>query len=148
MKHIALSLAMSAALIGLQTVPAFAGSYKGPTGLQLYSLRDDFAKDVPGTLKFTSELGFREVELAGTYKLKPDEFKKLLDANKLKPVAGHFPYNQLRDDPEGVAKDAKALGLKYVGCAWIPTRATSTKSSAALLLRCSIKPARCSPSTA
>ncbi|OHE76060.1 MAG: sugar phosphate isomerase [Verrucomicrobia bacterium GWF2_62_7] len=120
MKHIALSLAASAALLGLQTVPAFAGSYKGPTGLQLYSLRADFDKDVPGTMKFVSDLGFREVEVGNTYKLTPVEFKKLLDANKLKPIAGHFPYNRLRDDPEGVAQEAKVIGLKYVGCAWIP----------------------------
>ena len=107
-------------MLGLQTVPAFAGSYKGPTGLQLYSLRADFDKDVPGTMKFVSDLGFREVEVGNTYKLTPVEFKKLLDANKLKPIAGHFPYNRLRDDPEGVAQEAKVIGLKYVGCAWIP----------------------------
>jgi len=35
-------------------------------------------------------------------------------------VASHFPYERWRDDAEGAAQDAKALGLKYVGCAWIP----------------------------
>ena len=120
MKFITLSLAVSAALLGLQTAPAFAGSYKGPTGLQLYSLRADFNKDVPSTLKFAHDLGFKVVELAGTYKLTPVEFKKQLDENGLVPIAGHFPFDKLRDDPEGVAADAKALGLKYAGCAWIP----------------------------
>ena len=120
MKFITLSAAVSAALLGLQTVSSFAGSYEGPTGLQLYSLRADFAKDVPGTLKFAHDLGFREVELAGTYKLTPVEFKKQLDDNGLVPIAGHFSFDKLRDDPESVAADAKALGLKYAGCAWIP----------------------------
>ena len=120
MKHIALSLVVSAALLSLQTAPSFAGSYKGPTGLQLYSLRADFAKDVPGTLKFARELGFREVELAGTYKLKPEEFKKMLDENGLKPIATHFPYERYRDDIDGVIRDAKIFGLKYAGVAWIP----------------------------
>lgn len=120
MKQIALPLALGAALLSLQTPPAQAGSFKGSADLQLYSLRADFAKDVPGTLKLVRDLGFKQVELAGTYNLPPAEFKKLLDANKLKPIAGHFPFDKLRTDPESVARDAKALGLKYAGCAWIP----------------------------
>ena len=94
-------------------------SFKGPLGLQLYSLRADFAKDVPGTLKKVRDLGFKYVELAGTYGLSPEKFKEALDANGLVAVAGHFPYERFRDDVEGVAGEAKALGLKYVGCAWI-----------------------------
>jgi sugar phosphate isomerase/epimerase len=95
-------------------------SFKGPVGLQLYSLRDDFAKDVPGTLKKVRDLGFKYVELAGTYNLTPEKFKEQLDANGLVAIAGHFPYEKWRDDAESTAKDAAALGLKYAGCAWIP----------------------------
>lgn len=95
-------------------------SFKGPIGLQLYSLRNQFAKDVPGTLSQVKSFGFRIVELAGTYNLAPDKFRAELEAHGLKAVAGHFPYERFRDDPEGVAKEAKALGLEYAGCAWIP----------------------------
>jgi sugar phosphate isomerase/epimerase len=95
-------------------------SFKGPLGLQLYSLRDAFAKDVPGTLKKVRDYGFKYVELAGTYNLTPEQFKKALDAAGLVAVSGHFPYERLRDDAEGVAREAQALGLQYVGCAWIP----------------------------
>jgi len=95
-------------------------SFKGPIGVQLYSLREDFKKDVPGTLKKVSDFGFRYVELAGTYGLSPEEFKKLLDQNQLEPVAGHFDYGRFRKDPADVAREAKALGLKYAGVAWIP----------------------------
>jgi sugar phosphate isomerase/epimerase len=97
-------------------------SFKGPVGLQLYSLRDSFAKDVPGTLDKAAALGFNYVELAGTYNLPPEKFRNLLREKRLKPVAGHFPFERLRDDPAGVAKEAKALGLQYAGCAWIPHR--------------------------
>lgn len=95
-------------------------SFKGPIGLQLYSLRADFATEVPGTLKKVKDYGFKIVELAGTYNSTPEKFKQMLDAHGLKPVSGHFPYDRYRDDAEGVARDAKALGLEYVGCAWIP----------------------------
>lgn len=95
-------------------------SFKGPLGLQLYSLRADFAKDVPGTLKRVHDMGFKYVELAGTYNMAPEKFKEALAANGLVAIAGHFGYEQYRDNPEGVAREAEALGLKYAGCAWIP----------------------------
>lgn len=94
-------------------------SFKGPIGLQLYSLRDQFAKDVPGTLDKVRDMGIVYVETAGTYGLSPEKFKAELDARGLKAVSGHFPYARFRDDPEGIAREAQALGLKYAGCAWI-----------------------------
>jgi sugar phosphate isomerase/epimerase len=94
-------------------------SFKGPVGLQLYSLRAEFAKDVPGTLDKVRDFGFKDVELAGTYGLTPEEFKKELDARGLKAISAHFPFERFKNDIEGIAREAKALGLKYAGCAWI-----------------------------
>ena len=94
-------------------------SFKGPLGLQLYSLRDQFAKDTPGTLDKVREMGFTDVELAGTYKLNPEEFKAELDKRGLKAVSAHFPYARFRDDLDGVIREAKTLGLHYAGTAWI-----------------------------
>lgn len=123
MKRFHLSLSLPVCLVGLfslAALPASGAAFKGKLGLQLYSLRADFAKDVPGTLGKASAFGFRNAELAGTYDLEPKAFRKLLKEHKLKAVAGHFPYEKFRDDAEAVARDAKALGLKYAGCAWIP----------------------------
>ena len=94
-------------------------SFKGPIGLQLYSLRGEFIRNVPGTVEKVKGYGFKIVELAGTYNLPPEKFKQLLDVNGLKPVSGHFPFERYRDDVESVAREAKALGLEYAGCAWI-----------------------------
>ena len=95
-------------------------SFKGPIGLQLYSLRGDFAKDVPGTMANVKGYGIKYVELAGTYKMPTDKFLALLDANGLKAISGHFSYDMYRTNAHGVAHEAEALGLKYAGCAWIP----------------------------
>ncbi len=95
-------------------------SFKGPIGLQLYSLRGLFTKSVPQGLALTKSYGIKDVELAGTYGMPPEKLKAMLDEHGLNPVAGHFSFDKLRDDPEGVAKEAKALGLKYAGSAWIP----------------------------
>jgi len=93
--------------------------FKGPVGLQLYSLRASFAKDVPGTLDKVKSFGIKYVELASTYNLPPEKFKQMLDERGLVAVSAHFPYERFRDDAEGVAKEAKALGLTYAGLAWI-----------------------------
>ena len=120
MKRIIASLALAALLGGFAPLPLHAASFNGNLGLQLYSLRADFAKDVPGSLKKTHDLGFQYAELAGSYNLKPDEYTKLLAANHIKPIGCHFGFDRWRDDAEGAAREAKALGLKYAGCAWIP----------------------------
>jgi sugar phosphate isomerase/epimerase len=118
----AISCAFLAALIPSAIgAPVGTGpSFKGPLGLQLYSLRDQFAKDVPGTLDKVRDMGFKEVELAGTYGLSPEDFKKELDARGLKAVSGHFPYDRFRNDLVGIIREAKVFGFQYVGCAWIP----------------------------
>lgn len=105
-------------------------SFKGPIGLQLYSLRTQFAKDVPAALDQVRGYGIQYVELAGTYKLPPAEFKAQLDARGLKPISGHFPFERCRDNVEDVARDAKTLGLQYVGCAWIPHQGTFNEKAA------------------
>jgi sugar phosphate isomerase/epimerase len=99
-------------------------SFKGPTGLQLYSLRDMFkAEGVAPTLDKVRQWGFKYVEVAGTYGMTPREFKAELDKRGLVPIGSHFPYDRLRDDIDGVIRDAKDLGIPYVGCAWIAHRA-------------------------
>ena len=117
--------------LGMLKVATGAGlSFKGPMGLQLYSLREQFARDVPATLDRVRDFGVQYVELAGTYNLTPERFKQHLDAKGLKPISGLFPYEQFRDKVEEVARDAKVLGLEYVGCAWIPHQAAFDEKTA------------------
>jgi len=115
----ALSYSTNPASASGQNKTGTGRSFKGPIGLQLYSLRDQFAKDVPATLDQVRRFGFEYVELAGTYKLTPKEFKQQLEARGLKAVSAHFPFERFRDNIEDVVREAKDLGLTYVGCAWI-----------------------------
>lgn len=95
-------------------------SFRGPVGLQLYSLRREFAKDVPGTLARVREMGFTIIELAGTYNRPPAQFREELAKLNLKPVSMHASFEALRDKLDSVISDARALGVEYIGCAWIP----------------------------
>ncbi|MFD1141602.1 sugar phosphate isomerase/epimerase family protein [Larkinella insperata] len=113
------TLLFSTLLAVCLTVSGFAQP-KSPVGLQLYSFREQFPKDVEGTLAKVREMGFREVELAGTYGLAPADFKKLLDKYGLKPISTGASFEDLAGNVPKVLAEAKALGVKYVMCAWIP----------------------------
>jgi sugar phosphate isomerase/epimerase len=103
-----------------QTSAGVGRGFKGPVGLQLYSLRDQFKQDVAGTLDQVRAFGITHVELAGTYGVAPEKFKEQLDARQLKAISAHFSYEQCRDHIDDVVREAKLLGLQYAGCAWIP----------------------------
>ena len=124
--HLMVSCAASLAAVLLNSSIAAGASvgtgpsFKGPVGLQLYSLRDQFPKDLPGTLDEVKKFGFKYAEVAGTYGMTPEQFTAQLKARGIKPIGAHFDYDRYRTDPEGVAREAKSLGLKYAGCAWIP----------------------------
>ena len=74
------------------------GSFPGPIGLQLYSLRNQLARDVPGTLNLVKGFGFRQVELAGTYG-SPRQVRAQLDSRGLKQQRT-FPFERLSTDVE------------------------------------------------
>lgn len=89
-------------------------------GLELYSLRDYLKTDVSGTLAYVKSLGITEVEVAGTYGMKTEDFKAELDKAGLKPYSTLMDYNLFKDSISKVVATCKALGIKYAGCAWIP----------------------------
>jgi sugar phosphate isomerase/epimerase len=119
---VAASVLLVAIAIGCatETGPGIGKSFKGPIGLQLYSLRAQFTRNVPEAVKTVQGFGIKEVELAGLYNLKPDVLNQMLTSAGLQPISEHIAFERLRDDPEGAAKEAQIFGLKYVGTAWIP----------------------------
>ena len=115
-----LALLLVVATSAVPALRAEGGAFTAPVGLQLYSLRSQFAlRGVPWTLDQVKAFGITEVELAGTYNLSAADFKKELDARGLRAVSGHFPYARYQKDLDNVVRDAQALGLKFAGCAWI-----------------------------
>ncbi|MFZ0590405.1 MAG: hypothetical protein WAM39_07985, partial [Bryobacteraceae bacterium] len=67
-------------LIFAMGISALADSgVPGPLGLELYSLRREIAKDLPGTLAFTRRLGFTDVEVPQLYGLPANKFRSELD---------------------------------------------------------------------
>lgn len=106
--------------------------FKGALAVQLWSFRADFKKDVPGTLRRVRELGFTNVELAGTYGMTAAEFRAALDKAGLRAVSMHVDYQTARDHLDQVIRDAKTLGVTYVGVPWIKSPFTREDCVAAI----------------
>lgn len=90
-------------------------------GIQLYSLRNQFEKDVPGTMAKISSWGITIIEGGeNTYGLEESKFIALLKEHGLKTASVGASFEELRDHPEKSLQRAKAFGASYVMCAWIP----------------------------
>ena len=84
--------------------------------LQLYSLRELTAKDPLAGLQLTAELGFKNVELAGTYGYTAKEFAAVLSNYGLKPVSAHIAVNAAPDDLKRQAEELNLLGCGACVC--------------------------------
>jgi sugar phosphate isomerase/epimerase len=69
-----------------------------PIGLQLYSVREDCARDLPGTLDAVARMGYVAVEFAGYYGRNAQELRKLLDDRGLKCCGTHTGFNTIMGD--------------------------------------------------
>ena len=123
---------------GARTVGALlvAGEPQGQhqkidVGLQLYSLRNQLPKDVPGTLKLVKEMGITDVEVAGfPMSYTPEQTRDALEKAGLKPTGVHYQWDRLSSDIDGIIKEAKTLGVEYVTLPWIPNNGNFTAENA------------------
>jgi len=88
-----------------------------PIALQLYTVRDECAKDFVGTLKKVAEIGYDGVELAGTYWLSAAELRKTLADSDLKCVGNHMPKER---DLRKLIDLNSELGCSYVSAPCLP----------------------------
>lgn len=89
-------------------------------GIQLYSLRNQFKTDIPGTLSLIKGWGITKVEGGSSYGMDLKEFQGLLKKNNLSVVSVGAGFGDLENNPQKVVDLAKAYGAKYVMCAGIP----------------------------
>jgi sugar phosphate isomerase/epimerase len=108
-----------AILIFNETVSAQKPLYTAPFGVQTYTFRRSIGNDPAKVLDTIKMLGFTEVE-GGGGRIAPEDFKKLCDERGISIPSTGADYGQLVRAPDSVVMRAKALGSKYVMCAWIP----------------------------
>lgn len=117
------TLMVAAATVALCLSPASghrAEHHPINIGLQLYSLRAQLARDVPGSLALVERWGITDVEAAGFYGLTPTQFRAQLDRHHLHASGGHFGWELFSANVDAVIRDAKILGCTYVTVPWVP----------------------------
>ena len=93
--------------------PLMAKSLKSkPIGIQLYTVRELFAKDPMGTLEQVAAIGYREVEYGGGGYDKMDHaaLRKTMERLGLTSPSIHVGYEALASDFDGAVAMTKALG--------------------------------------
>ena len=81
-----------------------------PISVQLYSVRNALAEDLPGTLDRIAALGFENVELFG-FVDKVDEYRDALAASGLKALSAHAQMVET-GEAERTLEAAAALGIQ------------------------------------
>lgn len=114
-----LAMAGLASKTGLASPASEAKKLKS-FGIQLWSVRDDLAKDPKGVLKQLASYGYKQIESFEGSKgmfwgMTNTEFRAEMDALGMKIIASHCDINK---DFEKKAADAAAIGMKYLICPW------------------------------
>jgi sugar phosphate isomerase/epimerase len=105
--------------------------------LQLYTIRDAMALDVPGSLKKVSDTGYKYLELAGYadgkfYGMEPADFKKLVNDLGMEILSSHTQVEAqgiTLDNARKMAEDHAKLGVKYCIQPWVVPEARTTLAS-------------------
>jgi len=117
----------AAASLGLLKAGLLKAVPRIPVALQLFSVRQQCDKDLPGTLARVAEFGYEGVELAGYYGRPPLVFRKMLADNKLPICAAHVPYESLQGSfLESTIQFQKDLGNKNLIVPGLPSAAMSS----------------------
>ncbi|NEW81282.1 MAG: sugar phosphate isomerase/epimerase [Mariniphaga sp.] len=109
---------------------------KHPVGFQVYTIREMFVKDFPGTLKMMANLGYQGVEMCSPpgyitsgfeplVKMKPEVMRQVITDAGLTCESSHFTFGELKDNLEERIEYSKKLGLTQMICSsfWLPKEA-------------------------
>jgi sugar phosphate isomerase/epimerase len=129
-----LTTSAAATTAALATTPMnlfAADSYGGnkiPFALQLYSVRNECAKDLPGTVKAVAKMGYKAVEFAGYHGRDAKTLRAMLDDVGLKCCGTHIALDTLLGDnlPKTVEFN-KTLGNPFLIVPSLPGKYTKTK---------------------
>jgi len=90
-----------------------------PIAVQLYSLREEAAKDFPGVLARLGEIGYVGVEPAGLHNLTAEQFTKCVDDAGLVVCSAHGDLPK-GDNVNAILDHQEAIGSKDLVVAFLP----------------------------
>jgi sugar phosphate isomerase/epimerase len=82
-------------------------------GLQLYSVRDEAEKDLPGVLEAVARMGYQGVEFAGYFGHNLADLRRQLEGLGLAAIGTHTRFADLAQDVARVIQEHHTLGAAY-----------------------------------
>lgn len=122
-KKTLLTLGLAGGLVSSQVI-AQKKLFPEAPGIVSYTYRNQFAKDVPGTLDLIKANGITDIEFSSLFKQTPEDLRKMCDARGLKCSSYGVSYEDLVNKTEEVGKTARILGASFVRIAGIPYKGT------------------------
>jgi sugar phosphate isomerase/epimerase len=98
----------------LPSSAASARALRYPPGVQLWTIKEDLARDFDGTLRAVGQLGYRRVEAAGWHGRTARQFRDSVRAAGLDVVSAHHGLKDLIADTEGRLGFARDVGVEYI----------------------------------
>lgn len=92
---------------------------KAKIGYQLYSAREEAAKDLLSVLKQLKEQGYDGVEFAGFYGHSAEEIKKMLAEVGLEAASSHVAIQLLMQDPYGIISYHQQIGCPRIAIPYL-----------------------------
>ena len=108
----------------------FSKSLQDTPGVVSFTFRNEFSKDVPGTLDFIKEMGIRNIEFSNLFGKTAAEMRALLDARGMVCTSYGVYYDALTNKTDEVIQNAKTLGAEFVRVGMIPHKGEFTVQQA------------------
>ena len=108
----------------------FSRALKDTPGVVSFTFRNDFSKDVPGTLDYIKQMGISNIEFSNLFGKTAAEIRALLDARGMVCTSYGVYYDALTNKTDAVIRDAKTLGAEFVRVGMIPHKGEFTVQQA------------------
>ena len=112
--------------------------------LELYTVRDETARDFAGTMRRVVQIGYRGVEFAGYGNLTAQEMSALLAETGLLPVSTHLGLDALQDSQlEASMRYCLDIGCAFIVLPWLANEWRTREGMQALAPRLNAIGQRC-----
>lgn len=101
-----------------------------PLAVQLYSVREECAKDLPGVLRAVAAMGYEGVEFAGFHEHAAEDVRAMLDQHSLKCAGSHARLETLTEGQfDQTVAYHKTIGCGHVVVPWLPEERRDSESA-------------------
>jgi len=114
--------AAAAAAMSLGGNSSLLGAGELPIGIQLYTVRQNLAKDFKGTLKKVAKIGYKNFEFAGYGGMEAADLMSFMDEIGAKTCGTHEGYEGFLQDFDRVLEFNQTLGTPYLTVPSMPGR--------------------------